>query len=115
MHPSSRAQIAHLKADEAFTKVPNKYANFADVFSPKLAAKLPKHMEINNHAIDLINDRQPPYGRIYSLSPIELEIMKAYIKNNLANNFIRPFKSPTRALILFDKKANGNLRLYIDY
>ncbi len=33
VHPSRRAQIAHLKADEAPTKVPSKYDDFADVFS----------------------------------------------------------------------------------
>ncbi len=46
---------------------------------------------------------------------MELEILKAYIKNNLANGFIRPFKSPTGASILFDKKLNDSLRLCIDY
>ena len=56
VHPSKKAQIAHLKANEASTKVSSKYADFADVFLPKLAAKLPKHMKINNYAIGLIDD-----------------------------------------------------------
>ena len=34
---SKRAQIAYLKANEAPTEVPSKYADFANVFSPKLA------------------------------------------------------------------------------
>ncbi len=42
VHPSRRAQIAHLKADEAPTEVLRKYANFADVFLPKLAAEPPR-------------------------------------------------------------------------
>ncbi len=46
---------------------------------------------------------------------MELEILKAYIKNNLASGFIRSFKSPAGAPILFDKKPNGSLRLYVDY
>ena len=91
MHPSKKAQIAHLKADEAPTKVLSKYADFADVFSPKLAVDLPKQTKINDHAIKLIDNWQPPYGPIYSLGLMELEILKAYIKYNLANNFIRPF------------------------
>ncbi len=37
VHPSRKAQIAHLKVDKAPTKVPSKYADFANVFSPKLA------------------------------------------------------------------------------
>ncbi len=108
MHLSRRAQIAHLKADEALAKVPNKYAHFADVFLPKLAAKFPEHTRINNHAIELVDDRQPPYGPIYSLGPVELKTLKAYIKNNLASGFIRPFKSPGGPPILFNKKLDGS-------
>ena len=42
----------------------------------------------------LVDSQQPPYGPIYSLGPIELEILKAYIETNLANGFMRPSKSP---------------------
>ncbi len=115
VHPSRRAQIAHLKADEAPTKVPGEYADFADVFSPKLAAEFPKHMGINDHAIELVDDRQPPYGPIYSLGQVELKTLKTYIENNLANGFIRPSKSPAGAPILFDKKPDGSLRFCVDY
>ncbi len=115
MHPSRRAQIAHLKADEVSTKVPSKYADFADVFSPKLAVELPEHTGINDHGIELVDDWQSPYRPIYNLGPVELEILKAYIKNNLANGFIRPFKSPAGVLILFDKKPDGSLRLCMGY
>ncbi len=55
MHPSKKAQIAHLKVDKVSTKVPSKYADFADVFSPKLTIELPKHIEINNHVIELVD------------------------------------------------------------
>ncbi len=101
--------------DEAPTKVPSEYADFADIFSPKLATELLKHTEINDHAIEFVDDWQPPYGPIYSLGPVELETLKAYIKNNLANDFIRPSKSPAGAPILFDKKPDSSLRLCVDY
>ncbi len=38
-----------------------------------------------------------------------------YIKNNLANDFIRPSKSPTRAPIIFNKKPDKSLQLCVDY
>ena len=46
---------------------------------------------------------------------MELKTLKAYIENNLANGFITPSKSLTRALIFFDKKPNGSLKLCRDY
>ncbi len=115
MYPLRRAQIAYLKADEVLTKVPSEYADFTDVFSPKLAAKLSEQTGINNHAIELVDDRQLPHGPIYNLGPVELETLKVYIKNNLASGFIRPSKSPIRAHILFDKTPDGSLRLCVDY
>ena len=52
---SRRPQISGLIAKEAPTKVSDEYADFADVFSLDLAAKLPEHIEINNHAIKLVD------------------------------------------------------------
>ncbi len=115
VHPSRKAQIVHLKADEAPTEVLSKYANFVDVFSPKLAAELPEHTGINDHVIKLVDDRQSLYGYIYSFEPMELEKLKAYIENNLVSGFIRPSKSAARVPILFNKKPDCSLRLYVDY
>ena len=56
IHPSQRPQISGLITEETSTKVPTEYSDFADVFSPDLASKLPKHTEINDHAIELIED-----------------------------------------------------------
>ena len=36
-------------------KVFNKYANFVNIFLPKLAAKLVEYKNINNYAIQLMN------------------------------------------------------------
>ncbi len=115
MHPLRRSQIVHLKANKAPTKVPSKYADFADIFLSKLTTKLLKHTEINDHAIKLVDDQQPLYSPIYSLGPVELETLKVYIENNLVNGFIRPFKSPIEVSILLNKKPNGSLRLVVDY
>ena len=101
--------------EEAPTKVPAEYLDFADVFSPGLASEFHKQLGINNHIIKLVNGQQPSYGPIYSLRPVELKILKAYIETNLANGFIRPSKSPTGALILFDQKSDNLLRLCVDY
>ena len=70
---------------------------------------------MNQHAIQLQEGQQPPYKQIYSLGPIELELLKTYIKTNLANGFIRPSKSPAGAPTLFVRKPDGSLRLYVNY
>ena len=93
VHPSRRPQISGLIAKEVLTKVPAKYLDFAIVFSLDLAFELPEHTGINDHAIELVDGQQLPYKPIYSLRPVELEILKAYIETNLANSFIQLSKS----------------------
>ena len=116
VHPSRRPQISGLIAEEALTKVPAKYLDFADVFSADLASELPEHTGINDHAIELVEScQQLPYGPIYSLGPVELETLKAYIETNLANGFIRPSKSPAGAPILFDRKSDSSFRFCVNY
>ena len=48
--------MAALVANETLTSIPTKYFDFADVFSLELASKFPKHIGINNHAINLVAD-----------------------------------------------------------
>ena len=115
IHPFRRPQVSGLIAKEAPTKVPAEYSDFTDVFSSDLASELSKHIGINNHAIKLVDGQQPPYGSIYSLELVELETLKAYIETNLANEFIRLFKSLAGAPILFDRKSDSSLRLCVDY
>ena len=115
VHTSRRPQISGLIAKEASTKVPAKHLDFADVFSLDLTSKLSEHIKINDHAIELVDNQQPPYSPIYNLESMELETLKAYIKTNLANGFIRPSKSPAGASILFDRKSDGSFRLCVNY
>ncbi len=70
---------------------------------------------MNEHAIELIEGKQPSYRLIYAPSPVELETLKTYIETHLKTGFIRPSKSPARAPILFDKKLDGNFRLCVNY
>ena len=104
IHLSYQAQVAALISDE--TGIPAEYSEFSNVFSSNSTAKLPEYARINNHAIDLLDNKQPSYGSIYSLGPVELEKLKTYIKANLASSFIRLSKSPAIALILFVQKKD---------
>ena len=113
VHPSRQAQIALL--DVKKVTISPKYTDYTNVFSPDSATELPEHTGINNHPINLIDDKQPPYGPIYSLGSIELETLKTYIETNLANGFIRPSKSPADTPILFIRKKDGSFWLFVNY
>jgi len=55
------------------------------------------------------------YGPIYPTSKEEDEEIQKYLKDNLANGFIRRSISPAAHPVLFQRKKNGELRLCIDY
>ncbi len=77
--------------------------------------ELSENTGLNEHVIELVEGKQPPYGLIYALSPVELETLKTYIETHLKTGFIQPSKSPASAPILFNKKLDGSLRLYVNY
>ena len=115
MHFEKQVQVKALLFDNAPTAFLAEYSNYSDVFSADNAAELPKNTRINEHVIELEEGKQSSFGSIYSLGPIELEILKTYIKTNLANDFIRPSKFPARAFILFDRKPDKSFHLCVDY
>ena len=102
IHLFCKSRIFSLIAKKAFTKVPNEYVNFANMNPSALAFKLLKYTRMNGNAIKLVDGQQSPYGSIYSLGPVKLETLKAYIETSLVNEFTKPSKSLVDAPILFD-------------
>ena len=113
IHPAREVQIALLVAKEV--QIPSEYLDFSDVFSKKKALILLKATKLNQYVIKLQEGQQPSYGPIYSLGPVELKTLKTYIETDLANDFIQPSKSPAGVLILFVRKPDSSLCLYVDY
>ena len=105
--PSSSSQ-------ELGVQLPKKYIEFSDVFDKVKANRLPEHRPYDC-PIDLQPGKEPPWGPIYNLSPTELEVLREYINENLANGFIQHSKSPAGAPIFFVKKKDGTLRMVVDY
>ena len=108
-----KAQIGLVLAKEV--TILAKYSDFANVFLEKLANILPEQIGVNEHAIKLEKGKQPPYGPIYNLKPVELKTFKIYIKTNLANHFIQYSKLATSALIPFVRKTDGSFYLSVNY
>ena len=115
VHSKKQAQVGALLFDKALIEISAEYSDYSNVFSAKNTAELPENTGINEHAIELEEDKQLPFGLIYCLEPVELETLKTYIKTNLANNFIRLSKSPTKASIFFDKKPDRCLCFCMDH
>ena len=94
-----QVQVVLLISEE--TKIFTEYSDFSNVFSLNSIVKLLEYIRINNHSIDLLNNKQLSYSLIYSLELVELKILKTYINTSLASSFIRPSRSPANAPILF--------------
>ncbi len=68
------------------------YMNFKEVF---LAANT-GHLALNKDhrkAIDLVDNKEPLYGLIYSLSKNEMSILRVYIDKPRTNRFIKTSKA----------------------
>ena len=88
VYSKKQAQVGVLLFNKVFTEVLAKYSNYNNVFSVENATEFLENTGMNKYIIKLEKDKQPSFGLIYSLGPIELEILKTYIKINLAKDFI---------------------------
>ncbi len=94
--------------------LPEQYREYASVFSEEEINKLPEHSPWD-HEINLIEGTTPPYGPIYPMSENELTVLREYLDKQLETGKIRASKSPASSPILFVPKADGTLRLCVDY
>ena len=90
------------------SNIPSKYHEFHDVFSKSHANTLLTHQPYGLK-IELEEGVTPPFGSIYLLSPYELQTLREFIDEHLANGLICPTHSPSGAPVLFIKKKDGSL------
>ncbi|GBG75096.1 hypothetical protein CBR_g19609 [Chara braunii] len=67
------------------------------------------------HAIEVVPGSKVPRGRIYGMSPAELDELRCQLKELTEKGWIRPSTSPYGAPVLFVPKKGGTLRMCIDY
>ena len=65
--------------------------------------------------IDLALGLAPISKAPYRMAPMELKELKIQLQELLDKGFIRPSVLSLGALVLFVKKNDGSMRLYIDY
>jgi hypothetical protein len=100
--------------DPDLSTISPEYHEFARLFSTTEAEKLPPPRSYD-HIIPLEPGSTPPFGSIYSISPAELESLREYYEAKLRSGFIHHSQSPYGAPILFIKKSDDTLYLYMDY
>ena len=115
VYSKRQVQIGALLFNKALIEISAKYSDYSNIFLAEYKAEHLENTEINEYVIKLKKGKQSLFGSIYSLRLIELETLKTYIKTNLANGFIQPFKSPAGAPILFDKKLDRSFCFCVDY
>ncbi|QRW22121.1 Retrotransposable element Tf2 protein [Rhizoctonia solani] len=94
--------------------LPPQYHEFARVFGKEEFKVLPPHWEYDI-AIDLLPDAKLSPGPIYRMTDAESKALKQHIDKELATGKIRPSTSSAGAPVMFVKKADGSLRLVVDY
>ncbi|QRW16712.1 Retrotransposable element Tf2 protein [Rhizoctonia solani] len=94
--------------------LPTQYLEFAKVFGEEEFKVLPPHREYDI-AIDLLPDAKLSPGPIYGMTDAESKALKQHIDEELATGKIRPSTSSAGAPVMFVKKADGSLRLVVDY
>ncbi|OCB84640.1 hypothetical protein A7U60_g8629 [Sanghuangporus baumii] len=99
--------VRNVRMKEAAKWIPY-LEEYADVFSEESFEHLPNY-RMWDHAIDLKLDFKPSDCKVYPLSPKEQEVMKEFIKENLASGCIRQSKSPMASPFFFIKKEDGSL------
>ena len=87
---------------------------YKDVLTNELPQELPPKKEID-HKIGVILGSEPPSKAPYRLNQKKLLKLKKQLDDLLSRGYIRPSKSPYRALVLFVDKMDGKLHMCIDY
>jgi hypothetical protein len=90
------------------------YREWADVFSTAKSDKLPEYSGFDHH-INLQPGTKPPFGPLYPCSESELNTLREFLNKALASGKITRSNSPAAAPILCVPKANGKLRISVDY
>jgi hypothetical protein len=110
-------QIASAKLTEsvsASNELPSEFQEFTKVFGEEFFTKLPPHQPYHC-SIPLKEGEEVPYGPIYPMTPHETEALKEYLENEEKAGKIRKSYSPAGAPVMFVEKADGSLRLVVDY
>ena len=102
------------KDDNVYDALPPKYYDFADIFQAAEKQSLPERGPYD-HAIDLEPRQQPPFGKLYLMSPTELNALRVYLNKAIKAGIIQKLILPAASPVMLVPKTDGSLQLVIDY
>ena len=94
--------------------LPQPYWQYKELFDEKEAPMLAAGRTFD-HAINLKDGAEPPWGPIYPMSAHQLNVRDKYLKKMMAEGKIADSESTYSAPILFVAKLDGSLPLCVDY
>ncbi|KAJ9511970.1 hypothetical protein QJQ45_004424 [Haematococcus lacustris] len=125
MRKGAKAALIHVSAANATPAAPK--AAKEHEYSAPIKALIKQYAQVFDdlqglpperniaHTIPLEPGAKPPFRPMYRMSPAELSEVEKQIKELLALGLIEPSSSPYGAPVLFVTKADGSLRMCIDY
>ena len=93
--------------------LPKPYGQYKELFEEK-KAKMWAPRRTFDHAMNLKEGAEPPWGLINPMSAHQLNELDKYLKKIMAGGKIADSESPYGAPILFFPKPDGSLRLCVD-
>lgn len=115
--PTFVAALVEMKKD-VYVDVPDEIAALLKDFVGLMPGNLPKNLpprRVVDHVIELEPGARPPAKAPYRMGPSELAELRKQLDVLLDAGFIKPSKAPYGAPVLFQKKADGSLRMCVDY
>ena len=94
--------------------VPLHNKRFEKVFGKEMQSELPKYNP-QDIAINLLLDAKLPAAKLYPMSQDELQLLREYIDEMLANGKIQPGSGALGYPVFFVKEKTGKIRLVVDY
>ncbi|KAL2923900.1 Retrovirus-related Pol polyprotein from transposon 17.6 [Bienertia sinuspersici] len=115
--PTFLAALVEVKEDVTM-EVPNDIAAILEEYKGLMPEELPKKLPPRravDHAIELEPGARPPAKAPYRMGPSELAELRKQLDGLIEAGFVRPSKAPYGAPVLFQRKADGSLRMCVDY
>jgi hypothetical protein len=106
------AQTTDLDPQDPLDQLPKEYHDYQSVFSDEAAKTLPPHRSYD-HKIELEEGTNPPYGKLYNMSEVELKVLKDYLDKMLDKGFVRASKLPAVRTGSRAKEAFGVARGFV--